>query len=172
MDRKAKAELEADAASDKAAQRQEQAEAAEQVASDAEAIGYEQRNKRATRRARGARKRVDEAQKLAIEEAEASGSECLRASAFISADPEAMPSRQLPTDTAGHPKPQVQRHFTDPESHILKGSEGWMQGYNCQAADDGDHQVIVAIGISNLPSDAVHLLPDAGADSCQHRPAA
>lgn len=70
-----------------------------------------------------------------------------------------MPSRQLPTDSAGHPRPSAQRNFTDPGSHILKGSGGWMQGYNAQAAVDGDHQVIVAIGVSNQPSDAVHLLP-------------
>jgi IS5 family transposase len=70
-----------------------------------------------------------------------------------------MPSRQLPTDAAGKPKPQAQRNFTDPSSHILKGSGGWVQGYNAQAAVDGDHQVIVAIGVSNQPSDAVHLLP-------------
>lgn len=70
-----------------------------------------------------------------------------------------MPSRPLPTDAAGRPKPQAQRNFTDPESHILKGSSGWIQGYNAQAAVDGDHQVIVAIGVSNQPSDAVHLLP-------------
>lgn len=49
--------------------------------------------------------------------------------------------------------------YTDPESHILKGSGAWIQGYNAQAAVDGDHQVIVAIGVSNQPSDAVHLLP-------------
>jgi transposase len=157
--RKAKAELEAEAAAAKAAQRQEQAEAAEQEASEAEASGDEQRSKRASRRARGARKRADDTQKLAIEKAEAAGSECLRASAFTPADPEAMPSRQLPTDAAGNPKPQAQRNFTDPESHILKGGDGWIQGYNCQAAVDGDHQVIVAIGVSNQASDAVHLLP-------------
>ena len=34
-----------------------------------------------------------------------------------------------------------------------------MQGYNAQAAVDGDHQVIVAIGVSNQASDAVQLLP-------------
>ena len=34
-----------------------------------------------------------------------------------------------------------------------------MQGYNAQAAIDGNHQVILAIGVSNQPSDAVHLLP-------------
>jgi hypothetical protein len=70
-----------------------------------------------------------------------------------------MPLRQLPTDAAGLPKPQTQSYFTDPDSHILKGSDGWVQGYNAQAAVDGDHQVIVDIGVSNQASDAVHLLP-------------
>ena len=157
--RKAKAELEAEIAAAKAAQRQEEAEAAEQEAVEAEASGDEQRGKRASRRARGARKRADEAQKLAIEKAEAAGSEPPDITADGVSDPLAMPSRQLPSDAAGHPKPQAQRNFTDPESHILKGTDGWMQGYNCQAAVDGDHQVIVAIGVSNQPSDAVHLLP-------------
>jgi hypothetical protein len=60
-------------------------------------------------------------------------------------DLQAMPSRQLPTDAAGNPKHQAQRNFTDPDSHILKGSDGWIQGYNCQAAADGDQEVIVAI---------------------------
>ncbi len=70
-----------------------------------------------------------------------------------------MPQRMLPTDAAGNPRPSAQRNFTDPDSHILKGSDLWIQGYNCQAAVDGDHQVIVAIGVSNQPSDGVHLLP-------------
>jgi len=35
----------------------------------------------------------------------------------------------------------------------------WIQGYNCQAAVDGDHQVIVAIDVSNQLSDAMYLLP-------------
>ena len=73
-----------------------------------------------------------------------------------------MPQRTLPTDAAGNPKPTAQRNFTDPDSHILKGADGWIQGYNAQAAVDGDHQVIVAIGVSNQPSDAVHLLPMLG----------
>lgn len=155
--RKAKAELEAEAAAAKARQRAEQAGAAEQEPAEAEASGDEQRSKRAARRVRGARKRADDAQKLAIETAQAAGLD----SPLITAgrDPLAMPSRQLPTDAAGHPKPTAQRNFTDPDSHILKGSAGWIQGYNAQAAVDGDHQVIVAIGVSNQPSDAVHLLP-------------
>ncbi|MFM7268879.1 MAG: IS1182 family transposase [Cyanobium sp.] len=154
--RKAKAELEAEAAAAKARQRDEQAEAAEQEAAEAEASGDAMAGKRAARRARGARKRADDAQKLAIETAQTAG---LEAPALTTErDPLAMPSRQLPTDAAGKPKPQAQRNVTDPESHILKGSGGWIQGYNAQAAVDGDHQVIVAIGVSNQPSDAVHLL--------------
>jgi hypothetical protein len=62
--RKAKAELEAEAAAAKAAQRNEQAEAAEQEAEAAEASGDEQRSTRAARRSRGARKRADDAQTL------------------------------------------------------------------------------------------------------------
>ncbi len=155
--RKAKAELEAEAAAAKARQREDQAEAAEKEAAEAEASGDEPRSKRAARRSRGARKRADDAQKLAIETAQAAGLE----SPALTTEPNplVMPIRQLPTDAAGRPKPQAQRNVTDPESHILKGSGGWIQGYNAQAAVDGDHQVIVAIGVSNQPSDAVHLLP-------------
>jgi len=93
-----------------------------------------------------------------MEKAEAAGLE-LSSVAAAKADPLAMPQRTLPTDAAGNPKPQAQRNFTDPDSHILKGADGWIQGYNAQAAVDSDHQVIVAIGVSNQPSDAVHLLP-------------
>jgi hypothetical protein len=34
-----------------------------------------------------------------------------------------------------------------------------LQGYNCQAVVDGDHQVIVAMGVSNQPPDVGHLVP-------------
>jgi hypothetical protein len=154
--RKAKAELEAEAAAAKARQREEQAEAAEQEATEAEASGDPKAGKRATRRTRDARKRADDAQKLVNEKAEAAGLVLVSTAAT---DALAMPQRTLPTNAAGHPKPGAQRNFTDPDSHILKSSDGWIQGYNCQAAVDGDHQVIVAIGVSNQASDAVHLLP-------------
>jgi hypothetical protein len=48
---------------------------------------------------------------------------------------------------------------TDTESHILKGGDGWIQGYNCQAAVDGDHQIIVAVGVSNQAADQHHFVP-------------
>ena len=136
--RKAKAELEAEAA---------------------QASGDEPRSKRAARRSRGARKRADDTQKLAMEKVEAAGLILNTAAAGAKADPLAMPQRTLPTDATGNPKPTAQRNFTDPDSHILKGGDGWIQGYNAQAAVDADHQVIVAIGVSNQASDAVHLTP-------------
>lgn len=42
------------------------------------------------------------------------------------------------------PDPKAQRNFTDPESGIMKGSDGFVQAYNCQAAVDAQAQVIVA----------------------------
>jgi hypothetical protein len=155
--RKAKAELEAEATAAKARQRQKQAEVAEQEAAEAAASRDEQLSKRTARRSRSDRKRANEAQQLAHEKAEAAG--IASPATTAESDPLAMPHRQLPTDAAGNPKPQAQRNFTDPDRHILKGSEGWIQGYNAQAAVDRDFQVIVAIGVSNQPSDAVHLLP-------------
>jgi len=101
-----------------------------------------------------------------MEKAEAAGLE-LSTVAAAKAYPLAMPQRTLPTDAAGNPQLQAQRNhrfaeafgYTDPKSHILKGADGWIQRYNAQATVDSDHQVIVAIGVSNPPSDAVRLLP-------------
>jgi hypothetical protein len=89
------------------------------------------------------------ARKLAFETAQAEGHSF--PDPLNSADPLAMPSRNLPTAAAGDPRSNAQRHFTDPDSHILKGSDGWFQGYNCQAAVDGDHQIIVAVGSATRP---------------------
>jgi hypothetical protein len=61
------------------------------------------------------------------------------------------------------PRPSATHRFaegfasTDPDSHIMQSDGNWIQGYNCQAAVDGDHQVIVAIGVSNQPPDVEHL---------------
>lgn len=35
----------------------------------------------------------------------------------------------------------------------------YLQGYNCQVAVDNDHQVIVAVSVSNQPPDFEHLEP-------------
>ncbi len=56
------------------------------------------------------------------------------------------------------PKPRAQRNFTDPESKIMKTSDGsFHQCYNAQAVVDDTAQVIVAADLSNIAPDAGQL---------------
>src|SRR5208282_4053830 len=48
---------------------------------------------------------------------------------------------------SGAPDPKAQKNFTDPESRIMKSKDGFIQGYNAQAAVDAEAQVIVAHGL-------------------------
>lgn len=57
------------------------------------------------------------------------------------------------------PDGKAQRNFTDPESRILKTKDGFIQGYNGQAAVDGAHQIIVAQTLTNSSSDQAQLTP-------------
>ena len=57
------------------------------------------------------------------------------------------------------PEPKAQRNFTDPKSRILKTKDGYIQGYNAQAAVDADNQIIVAHTLSNNGSDQPHFAP-------------
>jgi hypothetical protein len=41
----------------------------------------------------------------------------------------------------------------------LQSRSTYLQGYNCQVAVDSDHQIIVAVGVSNQPPDVEHLEP-------------
>jgi len=75
---------------------------------------------------------------------------------------EAMEELEREAQVAGkeEPKEKAQRNFTDPESRIMKGSEGaFIQGYNAQAAVDASSQVIVAATLTNNAADVAHLLP-------------
>jgi len=57
------------------------------------------------------------------------------------------------------PKAKAQRNFTDPESRIMKTSDGsFIQGYNAQAAVDAETQVIVAAEVTNMAADSPHLV--------------
>jgi transposase len=56
-----------------------------------------------------------------------------------------------PPDDA--PDGKAQKNFTDPESRILKSKDGFIQGWNAQAAVDGEAQVIVAHGLTQSASD-------------------
>jgi hypothetical protein len=51
------------------------------------------------------------------------------------------------------PAGKAQRNFTDPESRVLLTKDGYIQGYNAQAAVDGTAQIIVAHELTNSMSD-------------------
>ena len=73
-------------------------------------------------------------------------------------EPKPRPGRQ-PKHPPGQPKPKAQRNFTDPQSRIMKGRDGFVQAYNAQAAVDADAQIIVAHRLTNNGSDQDALLP-------------
>jgi len=64
-----------------------------------------------------------------------------------------------PRPPSGVPKDKAQRNFTDPESRIMKTKDGFIQGYNAQAAVDAEHQIIVACDLTNQGADCPQLLP-------------
>jgi transposase len=63
------------------------------------------------------------------------------------------------TPAAAAPADKAQRNFTDPESRIMKTKDGFIQGFNAQAAVDAHGQVIVACGLTNSGSDQAQLVP-------------
>src|SRR5665647_184265 len=44
------------------------------------------------------------------------------------------PATEVKPEPEPKPAPKAQRNFTDPESRIMKGPDGFLQGYNAQAA--------------------------------------
>ena len=66
------------------------------------------------------------------------------------------PKQAPPSD---EPDPKAQRNFTDPESRIMKTKDGYIQGYNAQAAVDGCAQIIVACDLNANGSDQGQLVP-------------
>jgi hypothetical protein len=61
--------------------------------------------------------------------------------------------RKKPKPPSAEPDAKAQRNFTDPESRILKTKDGFIQGYNAQAAVDGKAQIIVEHGLTPSTSD-------------------
>jgi len=59
----------------------------------------------------------------------------------------------------GVPPDTAQDNFTDPESRIMKTSQGYDQCYNGQIAVDEASQMIVATGLTNCAADNAELLP-------------
>jgi transposase len=57
------------------------------------------------------------------------------------------------------PSPKAQHNFTDPESRIMKGPDGFVQGYNAQIAVEPVLQLIVAQALTQQENDKRQLLP-------------
>jgi transposase len=76
------------------------------------------------------------------------------------ADEDTVAERAAQAAATAVPKPKAQRNFTDPDSKIMKASDGsFAQCYNAQAVVDEDHQVIVAADLTDCASDVVSLIP-------------
>jgi len=86
--------------------------------------------------------------------------------------PTPLPSHRIPTTADGTPTDKAQRNFTDAESRIQKTGDGYVQGYNCQAAVDAEHQIVVAQAVTNQPPDVEHLVPmvERVIDNCGNAP--
>jgi transposase len=75
-------------------------------------------------------------------------------------DEEAVTAAAEAAAATAKPAPKAQRNFTDPESRIMKTSDGsFHQCYNGQAVVDAEHQVIVAADVTQCAADTPSLLP-------------
>jgi transposase len=85
-----------------------------------------------------------------------------------------LPEHRIPRDENDEPTPKAQRNFTDAESRIQKAGDGFIQGYNCQAAVDAEHQIIVAEAVTNQPPDVEHFSPmlERVVENCGEAPSA
>jgi len=57
------------------------------------------------------------------------------------------------------PKENAQYNFSDPESRIMKGSDGYVQAYNAQAAVESTSQLIVAQAVTQEANDKQQMAP-------------
>ena len=65
---------------------------------------------------------------------------------------------RTPAPPRAEPEGKAQRNFTDADSRILLTKDGYIQGYNAQAAVDAKAQVIVAHGLTHGMSDQDQLV--------------
>src|SRR3954452_23249394 len=63
------------------------------------------------------------------------------------------------------PIPEGRINISDPDSKVVKGLRGWIQGYNAQAVTN-EHQIVLAAEIATVGGDFGHLEPmlDAAGD--------
>jgi transposase len=65
---------------------------------------------------------------------------------------------KTPAPPKAEPDGKAQRNFTDPESRVLLTKDGYIQGYNAQAAVDAKAQIVVAHGLTPSMSDQGQLV--------------
>jgi transposase/cytochrome c5 len=71
-------------------------------------------------------------------------------------DPDAVEAAGRAAADTARPKDKAQANFTDPESRIMKNSDGaYIQAYNAQAVVDDAHQIITAADVTTNPADAL-----------------
>jgi hypothetical protein len=87
-----------------------------------------------------------------IREAKRALEERAREQAEIGGKPLAQVKQAQPAD-------KDQYNFTDPESRLIKGSEGWVQGYNAQTAVEPSLQLIVGQSVTQAANDKEQLAP-------------
>ena len=96
-------------------------------------------------------------------EAEAKAAQAAKDAAQAASGKPPRKGGRKPKTPPGTPEDKAQRNFTDPQSRIMKGKDGFLQGYNAQAAVDAKAQVIVAHGLTDNAADAGQLIPMADA---------
>jgi hypothetical protein len=105
--------------------------------------------------------KIREAKAALEEDARERAEAAARAKARLKgADEDTVAERVADAVAAAVPTPTAQRNFTDPESKIMKTSDGsFHQCFNGQAVVDAEHQVIVAALVSDCAADVANLIP-------------
>jgi transposase len=88
-------------------------------------------------------------QKMEAAQRDLEKAKTIQASNEPDAEESVLPEHRVPFDKHGNPTPKAQLNFTDPDSKIMKAGDGYLQGYNCQAAVDEESQIIVAQAATN-----------------------
>jgi transposase len=137
----------------------EATDAAEDKAYGADRRGDEMPEWVANKEARLAKLRQAKAELEAEAKAKAMAEKAARDQAAGNDENDKPPRGRKPAPPSPTPDPKAQRNFTDPESRILKTKDGYIQGYNAQAAVDAKAQIIVAHTLTNNGSDQGQLAP-------------
>ncbi len=85
---------------------------------------------------------------------------------------EARREKQEADKEQSKPQDKKQYNFTDPQSRIMKGSDGFVQGYNCQIAVEENFQLIVGQSVTQKANDKEQLKPmvEAIEEQAGHKP--